>query len=71
MTAPWDYPTLLCTPGRTGGTAFPRETVLPLEPQAYAMAQDGKAWRVTVRHTGEVIYAGPGPVQLVASPAPF
>ncbi len=71
MTAPWDYPTLLCTPAGKMKGVFPRETVLPLEPQAYAIQQQGETWRVTVKRTGEVLYAGPGPVQLVASPAPF
>ena len=28
-------------------------------------------WRVTVKHSGELLYAGPGPVVQVESPAPF
>ncbi|NMM78879.1 hypothetical protein B2J86_05725 [Acidovorax sp. SRB_14] len=71
MTARWNYPTLLRTPARKGEGGFPKQTLLPLEPQAYAITQQGETWRVAVKHTGEVIYAGPGPVQLVASPAPF
>lgn len=69
--APWNYPTLMCTPpGRAGGV-FPTETVLPLEAQAYAVTQEGEIWRVMVKHSGEVLYAGPGPAELVESPAPF
>ena len=69
--APWNYPTLMCTPpGRAGG-AFPTETVLPLEAEAYAITQEGEVWRVMVKHSREVLYEGPGPVELVESPAPF
>lgn len=35
INAPWNYPTLKCTPPDAGGV-FPTETVLPLEPEAYA-----------------------------------
>ncbi len=67
----WNYPTLMCTPpGRAGGV-FPAETVLPLEAEAYAVTQEGEMWRVTVKHSGDLLYAGPGPVVLVESPAPF
>ena len=69
--SPWSYPTLMCTPLGRAGSVFPTETVLPLEAQAYAVTQEGEVWRVTVKHTGEVLYAGPGPVELVESPAPF
>ena len=71
INAPWNYPTLMCTPpGRAGG-AFPTETVLPLEAEAYAVTQEGEIWRVMVKHSGEVLYSGQGPVDLVESPAPF
>ncbi|GDY36330.1 MULTISPECIES: hypothetical protein [unclassified Acidovorax] len=71
INAPWSYPTLMCTPpGRAGG-AFPTETVLPLEAEAYAVTQEGEIWRVMVKHSGEVLYSGQGPVDLVESPAPF
>jgi hypothetical protein len=50
---------------------FPTETALPLEAEAYAVTQEGEVWQVTVKHSGEVLYAGPGPVELVESPAPF
>lgn len=71
INATWNYPTLMCMPpGRAGGV-FPTETVLPLEAEAYAVTQGSEVWRVTVKHSGEVLYAGPGPVVLVESPAPF
>ncbi|EER60536.1 conserved hypothetical protein [Acidovorax delafieldii 2AN] len=69
--SPWNYPTLLCTPPWKVEGVLPSETVLPLEPEAYAVTQVGETWRVAVRHSGEVIYAGPGPVEIVGSPAPF
>lgn len=45
--------------------------MLPLEAEAYAITREGDIWRVTVKHSGEVLYAGPGPMVLVESPAPF
>ena len=69
--SPWNYPTLMCMPpGRAGGV-FPTETVLPLEAEAYAVTQEGEIWRVMVTHSGGVLDEGPGPVELVESPAPF
>ena len=50
---------------------FLTETVLPLEAEAYAITQEGDIWRVMVKHSGVVLYEGPGPVELVESPAPF
>lgn len=71
-TSPWNYPTLLCTPPWKIEGVFPTETVLPLEPEAYAVMHVGeKTWRVTIKHSGEVIYEGPGPLEVVGSPAPF
>lgn len=64
------YPTLLRYPTWYGGT--PDEMVLPLEPTAYSVEQTGPdRWKVAVRHTGEVLYHGIGPVDVVVSPAPF
>ncbi len=57
------------TVGRT--VVFPTETVLPLKAEAYAVTQEGEIWRVMVKHSGEVLYSGQGPVDLVESPAPF
>ena len=69
--SPWNYPTLMCTPLGRAGCVFPTETVLPLEAEAYAITQEGDIWRVTVKRSGEVLYAGPGPVVLMESPTPF
>ena len=64
------YPTILRYPTWYGG--MPDEMVLSLEPTAYAVERlDGDRWRVTVRHTGEQLYQGIGPVEVLASPAPF
>ena len=64
------YPTLLRYPTWYGG--MPDEMVLPLEPTAYRVDQiDGDRWTVTVKHTGEVLYRGIGPVEVVESQAPF
>jgi hypothetical protein len=71
INAPWNYPTLMCTPPGIAGGVFPTETVLPLEAQAYVVTQEGEVWRVMVKHSGEVLYSGQGPVDLVESPAPF
>lgn len=71
INAPWNYPALMCTPPGGGGGVCPTKTLLPLEAEAYAVTQEGEIWRVTVKHSGEVVYAGPGPVVQVESPAPF
>lgn len=64
------YPTLLRTPTWYGG--MPDELVLPLEAAAYRVEQvDADRWTVTVKHAGEVLYRGIGPVEVVESPAPF
>ena len=70
-TSPWNYPTLLCKPPWKIEGVFPTETVLPLKPEAYAVIQEGEDWRVAIKHSGAVIYEGPGPVEVVESPAPF
>ncbi|MGN8004578.1 hypothetical protein ACTJKQ_15445 [Acidovorax sp. 22279] len=71
INAPWNYPTLMCTPPGGGGGVFPTEILLPLEAEAYAVTQECEIWRVTVKHPDEAVYAGPGPVVLVESPTPF
>jgi len=64
------YPTLLRTPTWYGG--MPDELVLPLEAAAYLVEQvEPDRWTVTLKHTGEVLYRGIGPVEVVESPAPF
>lgn len=70
MSSPIPYPTLLRTPTWYGG--MPDEKLLPLEAAAYCVEQTGPdQWTVTVKHTGEVLYRGIGPVTVVESPAPF
>lgn len=71
---PWKdvipHPTLLRTPTWYGG--MPDELVLPLEPTAYHVEQtEQDTWTVTLKHNGEVVYHGIGPVEVVESPAPF
>lgn len=64
------YPTLLRMPTWYGG--MPDEMVLPLEPTAYLVEQVAPdRWTVTVKHTGEKLYRGIGPVEVIESPAPF
>ncbi len=64
------YHTLLRYPTWYGG--MPDEMVLPLEPTAYLVEQvEGDRWKVSVKHTGEVLYRGIGPVEVIESPAPF
>jgi len=47
------------------------EDVLPGNPWDYAVTQIGDVWTVTAISTGEWIYKGPGPVEVLRSPAPF
>lgn len=48
------------------------EIALPLEEQAYAVAQvEPDRWTVTVISTGEVVYRSIGPVSIVESDVPF
>lgn len=62
----WNYLTLICTPA-TPGSVFPTEALL----LACAITQEDGNWIVTVKHSSEVVYVGPGPVELMESPAPF
>ncbi len=62
INAPLNYPTLMCAPSDRAGGMLPTETVLPLEAEAYAVTQEGEMWRVTGKHSGEVLYAEQGPV---------
>ncbi|WP_431153402.1 hypothetical protein [Acidovorax facilis] len=70
INSPWNYPTM-CAPAGGADGVFPTETVLPLEADAYAVTLEGEVWRVRVKHSGVVLYEGPGPVELVESPATF
>lgn len=67
------HPTLLRRPviGLDGEIALFTEDILPLPPQAYQVTQAGTWWTVTVLATKEAIYHGPGPVEVLRSPAPF
>lgn len=71
------YPTLLRTP-ELGDTVdlnilatWPDANHLPLEPAAYQVVHAPEGWSVRVAATGEVIYQGAGPVELVECPVPF
>lgn len=66
-----DHPTLLrhpvLAPHRLQG-----EEVLPLPPDAYSVVQSEPGWwKVVEVATASTIYEGPGPVEVVRSPAPF
>lgn len=65
-----EHPTLLRRPAPFDipSTA---EDVLPGNPWDYAVTQVGELWTVTASATGEWIYKGPGPVEVIRSPAPF
>ena len=63
-----EFPLLLCEPGVDG---IPAEHTLPLSEEAYEVKQQGDFWKVLIRATGELIYAGPGPVRIRRSAAPF
>jgi hypothetical protein len=63
------YPLLLCVPGLQGLPV--EEHRLPLGEADYEVRRSDDIWQVVVRSTGELIYAGPGPVRIRRSPAPF
>ncbi len=65
-----DHPTLLRIPAWYSGLAHD-EVVLPLLLNDYVVRQEGSLWRVTVRETGDFVYLGSGPVEVVRSRAPF
>lgn len=62
------HPVLLRYPDASGIAA---EQVMPLPEWQYVVWQIGPIWHVTVRTSGELVYCGPGPVEVVGSPAPF
>ena len=62
------HPVLLCVPGING---HPEEHILPYRLDDNQVTQTGDIWNVTVTAINEVIYAGPGPVQVRRSTAPF
>ena len=62
-------PTLLQMPSWLGYT---EERELPLHISAYAISQPRTDWwEVKIERTGEVVYSGIGPVQVVSAPVPF
>ncbi len=68
-----EHPTLLRRPeldliGRVGLIA---EDTLPKPPDAYLVASDGAWWTVREVATAEIVYSGPGPVEVLRSRAPF
>ena len=65
-----DHPTLLRRPA-PGDIPSTAEDVLPGKPWHYTVTHVGEVWTVTVVPTGEWIYKGPGPVEVLRSPAPF
>ena len=64
-----EHPTLLRKPGPP--PTMLEERFLPLAPAAYQVSQAGAWWVVTVVATGEEVYRGPGPVEVLRSRAPF
>ena len=62
-------PTLLRMPSWLGEGVI-EEQELPLAPGDYKVTP-GERWTVTSLKTGETIYSGIGPVEVVRSPAPF
>lgn len=44
---------------------------LPLAPWKYDVSDNAGTWSVLVVDTGECVYAGPGPVEVTMSRAPF
>ncbi|CAN7190229.1 hypothetical protein [Acidovorax sp. LjRoot117] len=78
MTQPADHPTLLRTPTWYGGP--PDEKKLPLPAAEYDVEHfqlqregrtDDPRTIVTVRATGDIVYQGIGPAEVLVSRAPF
>lgn len=68
MNDPPDHPTLLLIPTWYGGP--PDEIVLPLPATSYAVRHQGDRSLVLQLATGELIYRGIGPAEVVVSGAP-
>jgi hypothetical protein len=64
-----EHPTLLRVPGPP--PMMVEERILSLAPEAYQVSQTGAWWVVTVVATGDEVYRGPGPVEVLRSRAPF
>ena len=71
------YPTLLRTPDLEETVdlnvlaTWPAGNHLPLEPEAYQIVTTREGCAVRVAATGEVVYRGAGPVDLIECPVPF
>lgn len=70
MNTPGLHPTLLRTPA-LGSLLGWQETYLSGDPGDYLITNALGWWTVKRSATVEVVYAGPGPVTVVRSPAPF
>ncbi len=64
------HPTLLKIPSWYSRDACD-EIPLPMRPKEYKIIPAGSCVRVIERETGQLIYAGMGPVEVIESPAPF
>ena len=62
--------TILRTPSWLG-LGIHEEIELPNEPGDYKVTPGDDRWAVTCLKTGERVYWGIGPVEVVRSPAPF
>lgn len=65
----FDAPTLLRMPSWLG-LGIHEERELPLAPGDYKVTP-GERWTVTLLKTGETVYSGVGPVEIIRSSAPF
>ena len=71
MNTPPDHPTLLRVPTWYGGPPDEFELPLPADQYEAALSAGRGFWQVLVRDTGERVYHGIGPVEVVVSRAPF
>ena len=65
-----DASTLLLVPSWLGRDAA-EEIQLPFMPGDYKVMPGDDRWTVTCLKSGETIYRGIGPVEVLRSPAPF
>lgn len=63
-------PTLLRFPP-LGSGLLSQEVQVPGEPSDYIVQQHGAWWMVTRQSDQATVYAGPGPVSVLRSSAPF
>jgi hypothetical protein len=53
------------------GLGIHEERELPLPPGAYKVTPGDDRWTVSCLKTGETVYSGIGPVEVIRSPAPY